>query len=46
MFEPSADQFSLPSAKFFLMISMDGGTFVFILLFVGYKVESDVGINE
>ena len=38
----------LSSAKFFSlsMISMDHGTFVFILLFVGFKNETDVGINE
>ena len=28
-----------------MMISTDDGTFVFILLFVGFKVETDVGIN-
>ena len=28
------------------MISTDNETFVFILLFVGFKVETDVGINE
>ena len=27
------------------MISTDNGTFVFILLFIGFKVETDVGIN-
>ena len=28
------------------MISMHDGIFVFILLFLGLKVETDVGINE
>ena len=27
------------------MISTDDGTFVFILLFIGFNVETDVGIN-
>ena len=27
------------------MISTDDGTFVFILLSIGFKVEPDVGIN-
>ena len=27
------------------MISTDYGTFVFFLLFIGFKVETDVGIN-
>ena len=31
--------------KFLLMISTDDETFVFILLFIGFKVETDVGIN-
>ena len=46
MFELSAAQFILTSAKFILMISMDNGMFVFILLFVGFKVETDVEINK
>ena len=33
------------SSLFVLMNSMDDGTFVFILLFIGFKVETDVGIN-
>ena len=28
------------------MISMGDGTFVFILLFVGFKIETNVGINK
>ena len=31
--------------SFFLVISTDDGTFAFILLFIGFKVETDVGIN-
>ena len=27
------------------MISTDDGTFVFILLFIGFKVETDIEIN-
>ena len=27
------------------MISKDDGTFVFILLFIGFNVETDVGID-
>ena len=48
MFELSAIQFILSSAKFLLMISIDDGTSVFILLFVGqgFKVEADVEINK
>ena len=45
MFELSADGFILPSAKFLLMVSTDDGTFVFILLFIGFKVETAAGIN-
>ena len=50
MFELSAFKFILSSAKFHLMILMDNGsyygTFVFILLSVGFKIETDVGIHE
>ena len=46
MFELSADQIVLPTAKFLLMISIDNGEFVFILLFAGFKVETDVEIND
>ena len=35
----------MSSAKFLLMISTDDGTFVFVLFLVGFKVETDVGIN-
>ena len=36
----------MSSAKFLLIISTDGGMFVFILLlFFGSKVETDVGFN-
>ena len=42
----NAVQFNVSSAKFLLMISIDIGTFVFILLFIGFNVETDVGINE
>ena len=31
--------------SFFLVISTDDGTFVLILLFIGFKVDTDVGIN-
>ena len=41
----SADRFTLSSAKFLVMISADDGTFVLILLFIGFKVETDVVIN-
>ena len=46
MFEFSTVQSMLSSAKFLLWISMDDGTFIFVLLFVGIKVETDDGINE
>ena len=46
VFDLSAVQFTLSSTKFLVMTSTDDGTFVFILVFVGYKVETDVGINE
>ena len=35
----------MSSAKFLLVNSKDDGTFVFILLFFGSKVETDVGFN-
>ena len=38
-------QFILSSAKFLLWISMDDGTFGYVLLSFGFKVETDVGIN-
>ena len=46
MFEPIAVRFNLSPAKFLLMISTDDGALVFILLFIGFNVETDVGINE
>ena len=46
MFKFSAVHFILSSLKFLLILSMDDGTFVFILFFAGFKVEPDVGINE
>ena len=46
MFELSEVQFIVFSGIFVLMISMDNGTFVFILLFVRFKVDAGVGINE
>ena len=35
----------LTSAKFLLLISMDDGTFGYIISSFGFKVETDVGIN-
>ena len=37
--------FILTSAKFLLLISMDDGTFGYIISSFGFKVETDVGIN-
>ena len=41
-----AFQFILSSAKFLLWISMDDGTFGYVLSSFGFKVETVVGINE
>ena len=46
MFELSAVQFNVSSAKFLLMISIFVAAFVFILLFAVFKVETNVGIHE
>ena len=40
-----ADQFILSSAKFLLIISTDHGMFVIIPLFIGFQIETDLGIN-
>jgi hypothetical protein len=46
MSELVAFQFILSSAKFLLWISMDDGTFGYVLSSFGFKVETDVEINE
>ena len=45
MFELDAVQFTLSQQSFFRW-SMDNGAFAFIVLLVGFKVETNVGINE
>ena len=45
MCQLSADPFILSSAKFLLMISTDDGTFVFILLFIRFNVDTDAGFD-
>ena len=45
MSELVAFRFVLSSAKFLPWISVDDGTFGYVLSSFGFKVETDVGIN-